>query len=47
MIRISKIDKKRVEVSWDTGNDYRFLRHVADIIHLRNHDKEKIKELEP
>lgn len=46
MIRISRIDERRVEVSWDTGNDYIFLRHLADIIHLRNHDKDKIKGLE-
>jgi len=46
MIRLSKIDKKRVEVSWDTGEDYRFLRRLGDTIHLRNQDKERIKELE-
>lgn len=46
MIRISRLDNRRVEVSWDTGNDYQFLRHTADMIHLRNQDKERIKELE-
>ena len=46
MIRISKLDNRRVEVSWDTGNDAAFLRHAADMIHLRNQDKERIRELE-
>lgn len=46
MIRISPTDNRRVEISWDTGNDKVFLRYLAEIIHLRNQDKEKIRELE-
>ena len=45
MIRLSRIGRKRVEVSWDTGEDYRYLQSIKLVIDSRNRDKRTIMNL--
>lgn len=44
MISIEHSDKK-VELSYETGEDYKFLNELLTLIHLRNHDKKQITNL--
>lgn len=42
MIRIKKIAERKVELSWETGDDYLVLRKMESLIDYRNRDKELI-----
>ena len=45
MIKITHLQTKKAEVSWETGNDFVFLQNLKHLIEIRNKDKEQITEL--
>ena len=42
MIWIKQVTTRRVEVSWETGDDYLYLQALKVLVDSRNKDKEKI-----
>ena len=45
MIKIDQTATRKVEVRWETGEDYTFLSALYDLIKARNIDKLEIKRL--
>lgn len=41
VIRICRINNRRVEVSWETDKEQMFLRDMADKIHEKNNEVRK------
>lgn len=42
MIKIKQVTTRRVEVSWETGDDYNYLKTIETLINIKNKDKEQI-----
>ena len=42
MIKINQVTTRRVEVCWETGDDFAFLKTLNQLVELRNKDKEQI-----
>lgn len=40
MIRINQIASRKVEVSWDTGKEYQYLKSLQDLIKSLNEVKD-------
>lgn len=45
MIHINQEATRRIELSWETGEDYRFIQELEKLIRLRNYDKRVIEKL--